>query len=95
MSLHCHPRVLTLTTSLLCYQCRHHTCSAWSIQRPYGHLSAYVLCRDMPPAGGFEAIRYKRNLPFRGPSGIVILGGVTALCAYGFYRVGQGNLEKR
>lgn len=49
----------------------------------------------MPPAGGFEAIRYKRNLPLRGPSGLVILGGVTALCAYGFYRVGKGNIEKR
>ncbi|KAI9000805.1 GRIM-19 [Trametes punicea] len=49
----------------------------------------------MPPPGGFEAIRYKRNLPLRGPSGLVILGGVTAVCAYGFYRVGKGNLEKR
>jgi hypothetical protein len=49
----------------------------------------------MPPAGGFEAIRYKRNLPLRGPSGLAILSGVTALCAYGFYRVGKGNIEKR
>ncbi|TCD67569.1 hypothetical protein EIP91_012266 [Steccherinum ochraceum] len=49
----------------------------------------------MPPAGGFEAIKYKRNLPFRGPSGVVILGGVTAVCAYGFYRLGLGNLERR
>ncbi|KAI0650523.1 GRIM-19 [Trametes meyenii] len=51
--------------------------------------------QDMPPPGGFEAIKYKRNLPFRGPSGLAILGGVTAVCAYGFYRVGKGNLEKR
>jgi hypothetical protein len=49
----------------------------------------------MPPVGGFEAVRYKRNLPLRGPSGLAILGGVTALCAYGFYRVGLGNIEKR
>ncbi|PCH40860.1 hypothetical protein WOLCODRAFT_71575, partial [Wolfiporia cocos MD-104 SS10] len=49
----------------------------------------------LPPAGGFDAIKYKRNLPLRGPSGLVILGGVTAVCAYGFYRVGKGNLEKR
>jgi hypothetical protein len=49
----------------------------------------------MPPAGGFDAVRYKRNLPFRGPGGLVILGGVTAVCAYGFYRLGKGNLEKR
>ncbi|KAI1796172.1 GRIM-19 [Ganoderma leucocontextum] len=51
--------------------------------------------QDMPPPGGFEAIKYKRNLPLRGPSGLVILGGVTAVCAYGFYRLGKGNLEKR
>ncbi|KAI0320653.1 GRIM-19 [Amylostereum chailletii] len=49
----------------------------------------------MPPAGGFEAVKYKRNLPFRGPSGLAILGGVSALCAYGFYRLGKGNIEKR
>jgi hypothetical protein len=54
-----------------------------------------MLCRDMPPAGGFEAVKYKRNMPFRGPGGLVILGGVTAICTYGFYRLGKGNLEKR
>jgi len=51
--------------------------------------------RDMPPPGGFEAVKYKRNLPFRGPSGLVILGAITGLCTYGFYRVGKGNLEQR
>ncbi|KAF8663507.1 hypothetical protein AX16_001073 [Volvariella volvacea WC 439] len=51
--------------------------------------------QDMPPPGGFEAVKYKRNLPFRGPSSLVILGGVTAICTYGFYRLGRGNLEKR
>jgi NADH dehydrogenase (ubiquinone) 1 alpha subcomplex subunit 13 len=49
----------------------------------------------MPPVGGFESIKYKRNLPFRGPGAYVILGGVTAICAYGFYRLGMGNLERR
>ena len=49
----------------------------------------------MPPPGGFEPVKYKRNLPLHGPSGLVILGGVTAVCAYGFYRLGKGNLEKR
>uniref|UniRef100_A0A8H7XWC6 NADH dehydrogenase [ubiquinone] 1 alpha subcomplex subunit 13 n=1 Tax=Psilocybe cubensis TaxID=181762 RepID=A0A8H7XWC6_PSICU len=49
----------------------------------------------MPPAGGFESIKYKRNLPFRGPGAYAILGGVTAICAYGFYRLGKGNLERR
>ena len=51
--------------------------------------------RDMPPPGGFEMIKYKRNLPFRGPSSAVILAGVFGVCAYGFYRLGKGNQEKR
>jgi len=49
----------------------------------------------MPPPGGFEAVKYKRNLPLKGPGAYAILGGVTAICAYGFYRVGKGNLERR
>lgn len=52
-------------------------------------------CRDMPPSGGFESIKYKRNLPFRGPGGVVILAGVTAIVTYGFYQLGKGNIEKR
>ncbi|KAI5455197.1 hypothetical protein NCC49_000014 [Naganishia albida] len=51
--------------------------------------------QDMPPPGGFEHVRYKRNIPIRGPGGAAIFGGVAAVCAYGFYLVGQGNLEKR
>lgn len=49
----------------------------------------------MPPPGGFEAVKYKRNLPFRGPGALAILGGVAAISAFGFYRYGQGALEKR
>lgn len=49
----------------------------------------------MPPSGGFESIKYKRNLPFRGPGGVVILAGVTAIVTYGFYQLGKGNIEKR
>ena len=51
--------------------------------------------RDMPPPGGYETIKYKRNLPTRGPGGAVVFGVVGAICAYGFWRVGQGNLERR
>lgn len=49
----------------------------------------------MPPAGGFEPVKYKRNLPTRGPGGAVVFGAVAAICAFGFWRVGLGNLEKR
>lgn len=51
--------------------------------------------RDMPPVGGYEAIRYKRNLPTRGPGALAILGGVTAITAFGFYRLALGSYEKR
>lgn len=49
----------------------------------------------MPPPGGFDRITYKRNLPFRGPSSAVVALGALAVCSYGFYRLGLGNLEKR
>ncbi|EJU06356.1 GRIM-19 [Dacryopinax primogenitus] len=51
--------------------------------------------QDMPPTGGFEAIRYKRYLPYKGPSGAVIFGAFFLVSAYGLYRVGMGNREKR
>lgn len=49
----------------------------------------------MPPPGGFQPLKYKRNLPVRGPSALTILGAVIAISGYGFYRIAQGNLEKR
>jgi hypothetical protein len=51
--------------------------------------------RDMPPAGGYETIKYKRSLPTRGPGGIAIFGAVIGICALGFWRLGAGNLERR
>ncbi|THH16420.1 hypothetical protein EW146_g4232 [Bondarzewia mesenterica] len=74
--------------------CLHPTDSAWTLCAPLLWLTDCGL-RDMPPAGGFESLKYKRNLPLRGPSGLVLLGGVTAVCVYGFYRLGKGNMEKR
>ena len=58
-------------------------------------MSSHPYGQDLPPPGGFEQVRYKRNLPVRGPGGAVVFGGIFAICAWGFYRVGQGNLEKR
>ncbi|EJT52205.1 hypothetical protein A1Q2_06976 [Trichosporon asahii var. asahii CBS 8904] len=51
--------------------------------------------QDMPPAGGYEKVHYRRNLPVRGPSGIAIFALVGAISAFGFYKVGQSNAEKR
>jgi hypothetical protein len=49
----------------------------------------------MPPPGGFQQIQYKRNLSLRGPSGPIILAAALAISAFGFWRVGQGNIERR
>ena len=51
--------------------------------------------QDLPPPGGFEQIRYRRNLPVRGPGGALVFAGVFGVCAFGFWRMGKGNLEKR
>ncbi|RIB23893.1 hypothetical protein C2G38_1958712 [Gigaspora rosea] len=51
--------------------------------------------QDLPRTGGFPSVRYKRNLPKKGPSGLVLFTVLGAISVYGFYRVGQGNLEKR
>lgn len=51
--------------------------------------------RDLPPAGGFAPIKYKRNLPIKGPGGAVVFGAVALICGFGFWRVGLGNLEQR
>jgi len=77
-------------------QCPYHTDSASLVVSLAVQAELKIFYdRDMPPPGGFEGIQYKRNLPIRGPGGVAILCGVTAVCAYGFYRVGKGNLEKR
>jgi len=51
--------------------------------------------QDLPPVGGFPEIRYRRHVPRKGPSGLVIVSALTLVCGLGFYRVAQGNLERR
>ncbi|CAG8497611.1 10688_t:CDS:2 [Scutellospora calospora] len=58
-------------------------------------MDAIPQTQDLPRPGGFPSVRYKRNLPQRGPSGLVIFTVIGAISAFGFYRIGQGNLEKR
>ena len=60
----------------------------------WGGLSVDLSLSTKPPAPrGFEATRYKCNLPFCGTHGLAILGAMAAMCAYGFYCVVKGNLE--
>lgn len=58
-------------------------------------ISFFSSNRDLPPQGGYAPIRYKRNLPSKGPGGLVVFGGIIAICSFGFWKVGQSNLEQR
>ncbi|KAI9595224.1 GRIM-19 [Syncephalis fuscata] len=49
--------------------------------------------QELPRPGGFPAIRYQRTLPNRGPSGFVLIAGLSAFCGYGFYHVIQSIKE--
>ncbi|KAI8823559.1 GRIM-19 protein-domain-containing protein [Fimicolochytrium jonesii] len=52
--------------------------------------------QDMPPPGGFpETIQYKRYLPRRGPSGVVMFIATFGIMGYGWYWVAQANAERR
>ena len=51
--------------------------------------------QDRAPKGGYPEIKWSRNLPRRGPSGLMtILGGVTIM-SLGFFVVVQSNKERR
>lgn len=51
--------------------------------------------QDMPPAGGYEPVQYRRNLPVRGFRPAYLLVGVAGIMTYGFWRVGQGIREQK
>ncbi|KAK9833412.1 hypothetical protein WJX81_002990 [Elliptochloris bilobata] len=51
--------------------------------------------QDGPPPGGYPAIRFARRIPNTGPSGFTLFAVSAAVMAYGFYKVGEGNLERR
>lgn len=51
--------------------------------------------QDLPPAGGYPKIHIARNLPKRGPSGLVMMLGGVAVMTAGLYVVGRSNRERR
>jgi hypothetical protein len=53
------------------------------------------ITQDLPPEGGFRPITYAKNVPKRGPPGIVLFAGTIAIVAYGFSRVIKGNQQRR
>ncbi|PYI33619.1 hypothetical protein BP00DRAFT_391797 [Aspergillus indologenus CBS 114.80] len=42
--------------------------------------------QDMPPAGGYHQVQYKRNVPVRGFRPIVYLAGMVGAVTYGLYK---------
>ena len=51
--------------------------------------------QDRPPPNGYADIKWAKNLPKRGPSGLVtILGGVGVM-AIGFWGVSHKNVQRR
>mmetsp|Transcript_5810 Transcript_5810/g.14882 ORF Transcript_5810/g.14882 Transcript_5810/m.14882 type:complete len:145 (-) Transcript_5810:219-653(-) len=44
---------------------------------------AYI--QDGPPPGGYPEVKYKKNIPPKGPSNLVLIGSVSAVVAYGWY----------
>ena len=51
--------------------------------------------QEMAPKGGFPAIRTRRVLPRRGPSGAMLFSLAAGVIGYGFYKVGKGNDARR
>lgn len=51
--------------------------------------------QDLPPREGYPEIKYARNLPKRGPSGLQLMLGGIATMAFGFYMIYRTNLIRR
>merc|ERR1712072_1503059 len=55
---------------------------------------AAVMPQDMPPAGGYDPVQYRRNLPIKGFRPAYYLVAMGAVCTYGLWRYGQGIREQ-
>lgn len=51
--------------------------------------------QDLPPKGGFPAVRYKQLVTRRGPPGFVILAAACGITAFGLYNHVQRKHEQR
>ncbi|KAL8943264.1 MAG: hypothetical protein Q9216_001175 [Gyalolechia sp. 2 TL-2023] len=53
------------------------------------------MAQDLPPAGGYEPVQYKRNLPARGFRPAYYLLAVGVIMTYGLYKYGKGVREHK
>lgn len=52
--------------------------------------------QEMPPPGGFRAVKFRRGVPAtRGPPGWALFLGTFLVSSFGFYQVGQHNQHTR
>ena len=51
--------------------------------------------QDMAPKGGYPEIKIARNLPKRGPSGLVTMLGGVAVMSLGFAVIARANQRRR
>uniref|UniRef100_A0A2K5EEQ4 NADH dehydrogenase [ubiquinone] 1 alpha subcomplex subunit 13 n=1 Tax=Aotus nancymaae TaxID=37293 RepID=A0A2K5EEQ4_AOTNA len=58
-------------------------------------MAASKVKQDMPPAGGYGPIDYKRNLPRRGLSGYSMLALGIGTLFYGYWKIIKWNRERR
>mmetsp|Transcript_30689 Transcript_30689/g.51853 ORF Transcript_30689/g.51853 Transcript_30689/m.51853 type:complete len:122 (-) Transcript_30689:2-367(-) len=54
-----------------------------------------AIVQDMPPPGGFPKVEHGSKITERGPSGLLIWSTSILCICFGFYRVGQTNIERR
>lgn len=48
----------------------------------------------MPPPEGYGAFKYKRSLPFKGPSGLAVVTALGLITGFGWYQQ-LGMLHER
>uniref|UniRef100_H9KW92 NADH dehydrogenase [ubiquinone] 1 alpha subcomplex subunit 13 n=1 Tax=Callithrix jacchus TaxID=9483 RepID=H9KW92_CALJA len=58
-------------------------------------MAASKVKQDMPPAGGYGPIDYKRNLPRRGLSGYSMLALGIGTLFFGYWKIIKWNRERR
>lgn len=75
--------------------CRHVSSSLSPVSGSPNREPDLTRDRDLPRPGGYEALRYQRNLPTKGPSGLALFGGMGLVCAFGWYKWAQGRFTEQ
>lgn len=58
--------------------------------------NSFISNQEMPPPGGFGEIKIARGNPVRrGPPGWALFLGTGLIISYGYYQLGQSNIERR